>query len=103
MFLPYTRDDVVRAHRMNVRVYNMRNNIRGYGRNLADSIKNAAKLLCASFAACIHGVFPHMFKYTALSVCLSIVENDLMQSRVPTMVHSPIPDYSNSNAHVHDI
>ena len=100
MSLPYTRDDVIRAHRMNVRVYTMRNNIRSYVRNLVDSTKNAAKLLCASVASCIHGVFPTMFKYTALSVCLSMVENDLMHNRVP--VHAPIPD-SNTNSHMHDI
>ena len=98
MSLPYTRDDVIRAHRMNVRVYTMRNNVRGYVRNLVDSTKNAAKLLCASVASCIHGVFPTMFKYTALSMCLSMVENDLMHNRVP----NPVPD-SNTNSHMHDI
>jgi hypothetical protein len=91
-------DDVMRSHRMNVRYYNMRNNVRGYVRNLVDSTKNAAKLLCASVASCIHGVFPNMFKYTALAVCLSMVENDLMHNRVP----NPVPD-SNANAHMHDI
>ena len=39
-----------------------------------------------------------MFKYTALSVCLSMVENDLMHNRVP----NPVPD-SNTNSHMHDI
>jgi hypothetical protein len=98
MSLPYTMDDVMRSHRMNVRVYNMRNCVRGYVRNLVDSTKNAAKLLGASVASCIHGVFPTMFKYTALSVCLSMVENDLMHNRVP----NPVP-VSNTNSHMHDI
>ena len=98
MSLPYTSDDVMRAHRMNVRFYNVRNRIRCYFCNLTDSTNNAAKLLVASVATCIHGVFPFTCKYTALSVCLSMVEYDLMHNRVPT----PIPD-SNANAHMHDI
>jgi hypothetical protein len=88
----------MRAHRMNVRVYNMRHHVRGYIRNLVDSTKNAAKLLGASVASCIHGVFPTMFKYTALAVCLSMVENDLMQNRVP----NPVLD-SRTDSHMHDI
>ena len=99
MSLPYTREDVMRAHRMNVHIYNMRNNIRGYLRNLTDSTKNAAKLLCASVASCIHGIFPSTFKYTALAVCLSIVENDLMHNKIPIIVHEPIPD----STHMHEI
>jgi len=42
----------------------------------------SAKLLCGSIAACIHGIIPRAFKYTALSVCLSIVEDDLQNNRV---------------------
>ena len=97
MSLPYTREDVARVHRMNVQIYNARNRIRGYLRNLTDSTKNAAKLLCASVASCIHGIFPSLFKYTAIAVCLSVVENDLMHSRVTA--HAPIPDAT----HAHDI
>jgi hypothetical protein len=97
MSLPYTNDDVQRAHRMNVRFYNMRNRLRWYLRNLTESTKNAAKLMCASVAACIHGVFPKTFKYTALAVCLSIVENDLMHSKIP--MHAPIPDSSTDHSH----
>jgi hypothetical protein len=98
MSLPYTNDDVLRAHRLNVRFYNMRNRVRWYFRNLTDSTKNAAKLMCASVAACIHGVFPRIFKYTALSVCLSIVENDLTHGKVPNPVLDSRPD-----SHMHDI
>ena len=96
MSLPYTREDIMRAHRMNVTIYNLRNSIRGYLRNLTDSTKNAAKLLCASVASCVHGIFPMTFKYTALAVCLSIVENDLMHNNIPIIAHAPIPD-SNTN------
>lgn len=92
MSLPYTNDDVMRAHHLNVRFYNMRNCIRGYICNLTDSTKNAAKLLGAAVASCIHGVCPRLFKYTALSVCLSIVENDLTHNKLPS-----------ANAHLHDV
>jgi hypothetical protein len=83
MSLPYTNDDVLRAHRMNVHLYNARNRVCAYLSNLVDSTKNAAKLLCASAASCIHGIFPATFKYTTLSICLSIVESDLVHNKVP--------------------
>jgi len=98
MSLPYTNEDLVHAHRMNVRIYNIRNNIHYYFQNLIDSTKNAAKLLGASIASCIHGIFPMTFRYTALSVCLNIVENDL--------IHDKIPNTHNKNhahAHMHDV
>ena len=99
MSLPYTREDVMRVHRMNVQIYNARNRIRWYLRNLTDSTKNAAKLLCASVASCIHGIFPSVFKYTAIAVCLSVVESDLMHNKIPVVAHAPIPD----STHMHDI
>ena len=92
MSLPYTNEDVLRAHRLNARFYNMRNRVRWYICNLTESTKNAAKLLGAAVASCIHGVFPRTFKYTALSVCLSIVENDLRHTQLPS-----------ANAHLHDV
>lgn len=97
MSLPYTREDIVRAHRMNVRIYNIRNRIRWYLYNLTDSTKNAAKLLCASVASCIHGIFPSVFKYTTVAICLSVVENDLTHNKIP--VHASIPD----STHLHDV
>jgi hypothetical protein len=82
MSLPFTNDDVVRAHRLNVRFYQARNRIRSYFCNLVDSTKNAAKLLYASVTSCIHGVFPSTFQYTPLSICLSIVEHDLSHGKM---------------------
>ena len=87
MSLPFTNADVVRAHHLNVRFYQARNRIRWYMCNLMDSTKNAAKLLYASVTSCIHGVCPSMYKYTPLSVCLSIVENDLTHNNnIPMQV-----------------
>jgi len=101
MSLPYTKDDVLREHRMNLRFYAIRKGISNYFHNLVGSTKYAAKLLGASVASCMHGIFPSCFKYTTLSVCLSIVENDLMHNRIPIpiIVHAPISD----SAHMHDI
>jgi hypothetical protein len=98
MSLPYTKDDVLRAHRMNVRFYNTCNRVHWYLRNLTESTKNAAKLLGAAVASCIHGVFPHLFKYTAIAVCLSVVEHDLTHNKLPS-----IDRVSSANAHLHDV
>jgi hypothetical protein len=101
MSLPYTNDDVLRSHRMNVRYYNACNRIRAYFTNFVGSTKNAAKLLCASVTSCIHGVFPSAFKYTALSICLSIVENDLTNNNNITI--TKIQKMDNACAHPHDV
>jgi hypothetical protein len=88
MSLPYTTNDIVRSN-TNTRIM-----VDAYFRNLTNSTKNAAKLLCASIAACIHGLFPSMCKYTPLSVCLSIVEHDLIHNNVPKL---------RSENHLHDV
>jgi len=103
MSLPYTNEDVIRADRV---MYTMRNHIRGYFRNLMHSTKNAAKLLCASFTSCIHGIFPTTFKYTALATCLSIVENDLMHNNIHKIHKIPnnIPTNGcDKNYYMHDV
>lgn len=88
MYLPYTNSDIARSN-TNTRIM-----VDAYFRNLVSSTKNAAKLLCASIAACIHGIFPSMCKYTPLSVCLSIVEHDLIHNNVPKV---------RSENHLHDV
>lgn len=95
MSLPYTNEDLMHSHHMNVMAYNIRNSIRNYFRNLIDSTNNSAKLLCASVSSCINAVFPSCFKYTALSICLSIVETDLKYNRIPEKI--------NSSSHMHDV
>ncbi len=100
MSLPYTNDDVLRQHRLNVQFYNARNRIRRYACNLTESTKNAAKLLYASVTSCIHGIFPSVFKYNALSICLSIVEHDLTNNaNVPTTRIQKIDTFM----HAHDV
>jgi hypothetical protein len=98
MSLPYTNDDVMRAHHLNVHFYQARIRIRAYFTNLVGSTKNAAKLLCASVASCIHGVFPSAFKYTALSICLSFVETDLTNNNLPIQMQK-----MDAYAHPHDV
>jgi len=102
MSLPYTNKDVIRADRV---MYTMRNHIRGYFHNLMHSTQNAAKLLCASFTSCIHGIFPTTFKYTTLTVCLSIVENDLMHNKIPTNNNNNNIQNNgcDKNHHMHDV
>ena len=89
MSLPYTTNDIARSNT------NTRAMVDAYFRNLTNSTKNAAKLLCASIAACIHGLFPSMCKYTPLSVCLSIVEHDL--------IHNTVPKMRSEDNHLHDV
>lgn len=93
--LPYTNADLIRTDRMILR---MRNNIRSYFCNLIDSTKNAAKLLGASVTSCIHGIFPTTFKYTALAVCLSIVENELIHNKTLKSTNN-----STKSQHLHDV
>ena len=61
----------------------------GYVAHCAQCMRKSAKLLFASIAACINGFIPHVFKYTAMSVCLSIVEYDLQKNRVPIPATRP--------------
>jgi len=91
MSLPYTNDDVMRAHHLNVRFYQARIRLRGYFCNLANCTKNAAKLLYASVTSCVHGVFPFTFQYTPLSICLSIVEHDLAHGKIYDKSHHGHP------------
>lgn len=72
--LPYTNADV----RDNMNYASFKN----YATHVRTCMWTSAKLLCGSIAACIHGIIPRAFKYTALSVCLSIVEDDLQNNRV---------------------
>jgi len=63
----------------------------GYATHCAHCMNTSAKLLVASIAACIHGLIPRAFKYTAMSICLSIIEDDLQKNRVPTPRTQPKP------------
>jgi hypothetical protein len=73
--LPYTNADV-RCNDMKHALFN------DCVTHVRKCMWTSAKLLCGSIAACIHGIIPRAFKYTALSVCLSIVEDDLQTNCV---------------------
>lgn len=54
-----------------------------YAVHALQSMSTSAKLLLGSIAACINGIIPRAFKYTAMSICLAIIEDDLRHNRVP--------------------
>ena len=62
-----------------------------YAVHALQSMSTSAKLLFGSIVACINGIVPCAFKYTAVSVCLSIIEDDLQNNRMPLPVkrHQP--------------
>ena len=82
--LPYTNADI---HSKSKMIYNVAHSVvpsfNKYAAHALQSMSTSAKLLGASIAACMHGILPHAFKYTAMSVCLSIIEDDLKNNRVP--------------------
>jgi hypothetical protein len=57
-----------------------------YAGHVLQSMSTSAKLLFGSIASCINGIIPCAFKYTAVSVCLSIIEDDLQNNRMPLPV-----------------
>lgn len=60
-----------------------------YAAHALQSMSTSAKLLWGSIAACINGIIPHAFKYTTMSICLSIIEDDLQHNRVPLPTNRP--------------
>jgi len=79
--LPYTNADV--GYPFNAASF------KKYAAHCTHCMHTSAKLFFASVAACINGFIPRAFKYTAMSTCLSIIEDDLQKNRVPVPV--PIP------------
>jgi hypothetical protein len=53
------------------------------GTHFINAMIVAAKLLLASIATCVNGFIPSAFKYTSASICLSIIEDDLQNNRMP--------------------
>ena len=82
--LPYTNADIRSIPKL---VDNLKHDvIPSFNKYVAHCGKRmcmSAKLLWGSIAACINGIFPRAFKYTAMSICLSIIEDDLQNNRVP--------------------
>jgi len=54
-----------------------------FAHHFMHSVIVSAKLLLASIAACANGVIPGAFRYTTASICLSIIEDDLQNNRMP--------------------
>ena len=54
-----------------------------YAAHALHSMSVSSKLLLASIASCINGIIPRAFKYTAMSICLSIIEDNLQNNRMP--------------------
>ena len=82
--LPYTNADIRPKPKI---IYNMKHvlipSFNAYAAHAFQSMSTSAKLLLGSIAACINGIIPRAFKYTAMSICLSIIEDDLQHNRVP--------------------
>ena len=62
-----------------------------YATHALHSMSTSAKLLFGSIVACINGIIPCAFKYTAVSVCLSIIEDNLQTNRMPLPVKRQTP------------
>ena len=89
--LPYTNADIRPKPKI---IYNMKRvlipSFNAYAAHAFQSMSTSAKLLLGSIAACINGIIPRAFKYTAMSICLSIIEDDLQHNRVPANRPPPI-------------
>jgi hypothetical protein len=83
--LPYTNQEANALSRSKFKHF--RSNLYGGTRTAAThfihSMVVSAKLLMASIASCVNGFIPSAFRYTTASVCLSIIEDDLQNNRMP--------------------
>lgn len=83
--LPYTNQEANALSRSKFKHF--RSNLYGGTRTAAThfihSMAVSAKLLIASIASCVNGFIPSAFRYTTASVCLSIIEDDLQNNRIP--------------------
>ena len=83
IMLPYTNQE---ANAMMSKSKFKHFNVRGtrlFATHLVHSMLVSAKLFLASIAACVNGVIPSALRYTAASICLSIIEDDLQNNRMP--------------------
>jgi hypothetical protein len=86
--LPYTNADVrPKPKIIDLLSFNMEHvfipSFHYYVTHVGKCMRTSAKLLWGSIAMCMHGIIPRAFKYTALSTCLTIIEDDLQHNRVP--------------------
>lgn len=80
--LPYTNQEANALSKPKFNHFNARG-LRSFATHLMHSIIVSAKLLLASVATCVNGFIPRAFKYTSASICLSIIEDDLQNNRMP--------------------
>jgi hypothetical protein len=86
--LPYTNADIrPKSKIINLLSFNVNlvfiPSFNAYAAHALQSMSTSAKMLLGSIAACINGIVPRAFKYTAMSICLSIIEDDLQHNRMP--------------------
>ena len=77
--LPYTNTEANALSRSKFKQF--KTTVRGT--HFANAMIVAVKLLMASIASCVNGFIPSAFKYTSVSICLSIIEDDLQNNRMP--------------------
>jgi len=80
--LPYTNQEANALSKPKFNHFNARG-LRSFATHLMHSMIVSAKLLMASIATCVNGFIPGAFKYTSASICLSIIEDDLQNNRMP--------------------
>jgi len=72
--LPYTNADIRPKSKI---IHNMKHAVipsfNAYAAHALQSMSTSAKLLLGSIAACINGIIPRAFKYTAQSIMLNDV------------------------------
>ena len=85
--LPYTNQEA-NAH-SKPKFNHFKLNMHGFATHFIRSMIVSAKLLLASVATCVNGFIPGAFKYTSASICLSIIEDDLQNNRMPHLISRP--------------
>ena len=85
--LPYTNQEAIAMSKTKFKHF--KSNFYGRTRtavtHFTHSMAVCAKLLLASVATCINGFIPTAFQYTSISICLSIIEDDLQNNRMPSI------------------
>ena len=80
--LPYTNQEANALSNPKFNHFNARG-LRSFATHWMHSMVVSAKLLLASIATCVNGFIPRAFKYASASICLSIIEDDLQNNRMP--------------------
>ena len=87
IMLPYTNQEANALSKPKFNHFKL--NMHGFATHFIRSMIVSAKLLLASVATCVNGFIPGAFKYTSASICLSIIEDDLQNNRMPHLISRP--------------